>query len=231
MDDVLRIRYIHSGANAGRFQFAIYDEGVAANTTYSVHTGFEIVDASDTVRLSLSCHTASGAITGTAYNVTGGYELSTAAIAVTGLSNMVHAGFGWSGIPDQDPANGGPSANPGIVSSFTTGDPLVLLGDQISGESADPDADGFSNVQEYIAGTDPLDARSQFFLGGELGNGEVVLDWNSVSGREYDVYWSTNLLGAFVPLQTNIAWPQSAYTNQIPDVAEQGFYKIKARLR
>lgn len=100
----------------------------------------------------------------------------------------------------------------------------------VSGDLADPDGDGFSNFQEYTAGTNPQDAQSKFLVGGGVGRTQQVqLNWSSVSGRVYDVYWSTNLLSAFVPLQTNI--DQSAYTNPAPSNAVRGFYKIKVRRR
>ncbi|MCF7818375.1 MAG: thrombospondin type 3 repeat-containing protein, partial [Kiritimatiellales bacterium] len=105
-----------------------------------------------------------------------------------------------------------------------------LANSAISGESADPDGDGFTNQQEYIAGTDPLDAQSQFVIaGGGFNGAEDVLNWSSVSGRVYDVYWSTNLLYGFAPLATDIAWPQSSYTSSIPNGVENGFYQIKVR--
>ena len=226
-NDVLRMRYIHSGANAGRFEFAVRDEGLLVNGAFAPRTGSETVHSNDTVRLTLSYDATSGAITGTAYNVTGGYELSTKAIAVMGLSNMTNAGFGWSSIPNQTES---PSANPGVVSYFMAGNALALLGESISGATADPDGDGFNNMQEYIAGTDPLDMQSGFFItGGSIDNTQASLDWSSVSGRVYDVYWATNLLDSFVPLQTDIAWPQSSYTSPIPSEAESGFYQIKVR--
>lgn len=97
----------------------------------------------------------------------------------------------------------------------------------ISGDAADPDGDGFSNYQEYIAGTDPTNATSRFFA--SSGVDRTKLNWSSVSGRVYDVYWTTNLLTSFVPLQTNIVWPQSSYTNPPAGGAGSGFYKMKVR--
>ena len=56
-----------------------------------------------------------------------------------------------------------------------------------------------------------------------------MMSLSVVLERECDVYWSTNLLDDFVPLQTHIAWPQSSYTNQIPESTGQGFYRINVR--
>jgi hypothetical protein len=66
------------------------------------------------------------------------------------------------------------------------------------------------------------------FSGG-IGAQNVQMNWSSVSGRVYDVYWTTNLMNSFVPLQTNIAWPQAAYTSPVPGGTDSGFYKIKVR--
>lgn len=106
--------------------------------------------------------------------------------------------------------------------------PDQLTNSTVSGDSADPDGDGFSNYQEYVAGTHPTNALSRFDVSGTF-NQNQVLDWSSVSGRVYDVYWTTNLLNSFVPLQTNIAWPQSAYTSPMPDGVKSRFYKLKVR--
>jgi len=102
-----------------------------------------------------------------------------------------------------------------------------LTNTAISGDSADPDGDGFSNYYEYIAGTNPTNALSQFFVGSSTDR--TRLNWSSVSGRVYEVYWTSNLLNSFTPLQTNIAWPQSVYTNPVPGGADRGFYKMKVR--
>ena len=106
-----------------------------------------------------------------------------------------------------------------------------LTNSAVSGDSADPDGDGFSNRQEYIAGTNPQDAQSKFLCGVTAdGTTTVKLNWSPVApGRVYDVYWASNLLHSFVPLQTNIAWPQSAYTNPAPGETESRFYKILVR--
>lgn len=95
----------------------------------------------------------------------------------------------------------------------------------ISGDTADPDSDGLSNYQEYIAGTNPTNAQSRFVFSNSVDRTRV--NWSSVSGRVYEVYWTSNLLSSFTPLQTNIVWPQSVYTNAAQ--GGTGFYKMKVR--
>lgn len=120
----------------------------------------------------------------------------------------------------------------------TTGTPYAWLDAQglatngyERADRTDHDGDGMATGDEYLAGTDPFDARSRFAVAGNFADATdgVVLDWSSVSGRVYDVYWATNLLHSFVPVQTDIAWPQSSYTSPVPSHAGNGFYKIKVR--
>jgi hypothetical protein len=227
--DVLRARYIPSGVNAGRFEFAIYNDGVSVYSAYSGRTGSEALNTNDAVKLMLSYNMTSGSVTGTAFNVSGDYELTSQSLTIPGLTNMIYAGFGWTGIPDQDVAGGGPSDTPGIVSSFRAGDSAVMLDELIRGEDADPDEDGFSNLQEYVVGSNPFDAQSLFSFSSQMDGSGSVLNWLPVSGRSYDVYWSSNLFSAFVPVEEDLVWPQSAYTNSIPADAKSGFYQIRVR--
>lgn len=66
-------------------------------------------------------------------------------------------------------------------------------------------SNGVNTVQEaYIAGLDPTSLTNRFLLS-ILRSPSSVLRWNSVSGRVYSVYWTTNLLsGTFIPLQSNL---------------------------
>jgi hypothetical protein len=89
----------------------------------------------------------------------------------------------------------------------------------------DQDKDGLSAWQEYIAGTDPTNIASSFRI---VENPRNVLNWNAASGRLYSVYCSTNLLNGFQSLATDIAAPQSSYTNvtTVPNAN----YQIRVRM-
>jgi autotransporter-associated beta strand protein len=60
----------------------------------------------------------------------------------------------------------------------------------------DSDTDGFNDLQEFIAGTNPTDDSSFLSLTriAFLANGVFGLHWSSVSGKVYTVYQSTDLL-------------------------------------
>ncbi|MEI7851950.1 MAG: hypothetical protein WCH86_08965, partial [Kiritimatiellales bacterium] len=57
-----------------------------------------------------------------------------------------------------------------------------------------------------------------------------TVTWSPVSGRVYSVYWSTNLMKGFQPLETNIPWTQSSFTNATPD-PRVNHYQIKVRMQ
>src|SRR5438105_418015 len=75
--------------------------------------------------------------------------------------------------------------------------------------SADPDGDGMSNYQEYIAGTDPLDRNSYLHIDAPspIAGGGTVLSFIAVSNRTYTVlYRDSAKSGGWQPL-TNIDPP------------------------
>jgi hypothetical protein len=87
-------------------------------------------------------------------------------------------------------------------------------------------ANGINTVKEaHIAGLDPNDPHSRleaFLLSGD------ILDWNSVSGRVYSVYWTTNLLNGFQCLESNIPWTRCSITNQSDEPC--GYYRLEVQL-
>ncbi len=94
----------------------------------------------------------------------------------------------------------------------------------------DRDGDGMSDAQEYLAGTDPTNARSALKLQGvshKVGH-EVVITWSSVSNKFYAIEKTTNLSTKFSPLKTNIlATPvENVYTDST-ELLPAVFYRIK----
>jgi hypothetical protein len=64
----------------------------------------------------------------------------------------------------------------------------------VNGGAGDADADGFTNMQEYLAGTDPRDAASFLKLNSlETVAGIVKLRFTAVQGRSYTVLYQDSL--------------------------------------
>lgn len=70
-------------------------------------------------------------------------------------------------------------------------DPLSASGNE--GPNGDPDHDGQSNLNEYLAGTDPQNPASNFrVLGVTLSGPDVLVSWTAVGGHSYMVQASNS---------------------------------------
>lgn len=99
-------------------------------------------------------------------------------------------------------------------------------------DAADPDLDGMSNWQEWIAGTDPTSAASALrLLSVSIAPGTVSLSWASVTNRTYSVERATNLRSspAFSLVQSNLVG--GAGTTVLSDTNVEGagpfFYRVR----
>jgi hypothetical protein len=72
--------------------------------------------------------------------------------------------------------------------------------------NADPDHDGMTNGEEFLAGTDPTDPQSAFAIirVDKDASGGVDVQWSSVQGKLYTVLRSGDLLSGFTPIQIHI---------------------------
>ena len=91
----------------------------------------------------------------------------------------------------------------------------------------DGDFDGMNAYAEFVAGTDPLDPLSYLGVTAEFpASGILRLEWNALSGRVYSVEGTSDLLEPFVPLATNLLFPQQDYTVDFSHDTN-GFYRIR----
>ena len=65
-----------------------------------------------------------------------------------------------------------------------------------AGDDSDiPTPDGMTNSEEYTAGTDPLDPESYFAITMITRGAGVTIEWKSVEGKTYDIYYSDDPYG------------------------------------
>lgn len=97
--------------------------------------------------------------------------------------------------------------------------------------SADADHDGASNLDEFISGTDPTLPDSVFTLSLHPQSAtQAVVEWNSVSGRVYQLYWTTNLQAEFQACSSNLVFPHHLYTNTCEPYLNSLFYRMEVEL-
>lgn len=86
---------------------------------------------------------------------------------------------------------------------------------QASSSDGDNDADGMSNRDEYLAGTDPNDPTSVFQLDIDTTSAALpVLQWSVEDGRKATLLYGTNIAGPFLPL---IGAPQDPGRHSVTD--------------
>ncbi|HMO03522.1 MAG TPA: hypothetical protein PKC67_03835 [Kiritimatiellia bacterium] len=87
------------------------------------------------------------------------------------------------------------------------------------GDGVDSDLDGYLNVEEFIAGTNPTDDTSFFEVSNLTASGSPsVVITPSVTGRVYDVEATANLIaGSWTVIATNV--PGTGASLNIPDTA------------
>jgi hypothetical protein len=166
----------------------------------------------------LSVNTNSGAITGTptaagSNNVTisasssGGTDSKTLVVVIS----PVPVDGNGNGIPDswEQQYYGTNSVNPSALA-----------------------ANGVNTIYEsYIAGLNPTNPASVLRISNfQPLASQSILQWQSASGRVYSVYWATNLMNGFQPLETNILWPQNSWTDTVHGAQAGSFYKINVRV-
>ena len=96
--------------------------------------------------------------------------------------------------------------------------------------NADPDGDGMTNYQEYLAGTNPLDPQSKLALY-EIHpdpRGGLAISWQTLPGQVYAVFRSSDLARGFTRLQGALS--ATATTTSFYDATAHGigpfFYRV-----
>jgi hypothetical protein len=96
---------------------------------------------------------------------------------------------------------------------------------------SDADSDGFLDVDEFRAGTSPLDSASLLKLNGivpEGSAGELNIFWQSVDGKTYRILSATNLLdGIWTTNVTGVSGTAPENSRAVSVDGAAGFFKIE----
>ena len=98
-----------------------------------------------------------------------------------------------------------------------------------SAADADPDGDGMGNLQEYLAGTSPVDAQSVLRLGDAVSGHEMAIGFPGTDGYRYRLEMTDNLLTpVWEPLFYNITGDgtQKSFLFDV-STASNRFYRVR----
>jgi hypothetical protein len=99
----------------------------------------------------------------------------------------------------------------------------------------DSDGDGHSNLEEYIAGMNPVNAASYFKIfrheiHDDAGSEAYVLEWHSVEGRVYNIWGVDDLMFGPSLIAEDIYYPVNTYTDTIEQADSSRFYRMDVQL-
>ncbi len=159
--------------------------------------------------------------------------VSTTSYADTGLTD----GATWYYTVSASGFTGaGPASSPVSATTFTDLENWrlaqfgVTANSGNSADAADPDGDGWSNLQEYVAGTGPNDPASVLKIAQlQISDGNFIVSFLSVLGRTYRVERSYTLeAGSWGTLQDGIAGTGGTIlvTDSDPSESPRRFYRL-----
>jgi len=156
--------------------------------------------------------------------------------SATGATDEYH-NFGFSNVTISPVSIGLPAA---IIDSDDDGMPdewedrYGLASGNPGDAATDDDGDGFSNYEEYLAGTSPTNASSVFESTPSTVGSSMRLTWPVAdAGRSYDVYRCTNLVeGGFTLVGENLegTTPEVIFLDTDAETMPNAFYRLRSRV-
>lgn len=217
---------VNGTAQAVDHDHLVVNSSVALDGNLSVSISTSYTPAAGSVYTVMTANALSGSF----LNVTNGGEL------VVGV-NTVKVHYGVSSLYNANEVvlTSTASVNPdsdgdGILDQWEVDNFGSLTNATATSQS---DADGVSDFDEFISGTDPQSGTSYLRFTNEVRNASgQILYWPSATGRLYDVEATTNLLqpAAWSIIVTNLpsTAPQNIYTSPVPVNVQQ--YRVRVRI-
>ena len=116
----------------------------------------------------------------------------------------------------------------GVPASWLVANGYAL---NIAATNSDADGDGHTALQEYLAGTDPNSRSSRFKMRScKKENNSITLDWESVSGKTYQVWYSPDMSqNSWSIIASGISGAEETTSYELASqssTALKGFYRI-----
>jgi Tol biopolymer transport system component len=104
------------------------------------------------------------------------------------------------------------------------------FGDLDETAGGDEDHDGWSNLQEFLAGTDPTDGNSVLRLEVmDAADGRIMLRWEALPEHVYEVQSKANLADAWQVLTEEFSSGGGIMELDIDELQEREFYRIRLK--
>jgi hypothetical protein len=95
-------------------------------------------------------------------------------------------------------------------------------------QPVDSDGDGFSDWQEWLAGTDPkVFSDHPFLSGGKGGGGSISFSWQAHQSRRYRLLSAASLGLNWLTLTDTVATNVTVISNSVPATANSGFFRLQ----
>ena len=108
---------------------------------------------------------------------------------------------------------------------------LIYFGHTGVASNADPDGDGMSNLQEYLAGTDPNNAASVLkitYFNRDPATAYNTMNWSGVSTRFYAIQTNSTLASGAWADRVAFTTPWIISASWVDNTSTNNFYRIRA---